>query len=287
MQFPLWVKFWQALSAYRHSTCNDNIDKVSITGAIDCWHYEVMMEDKKKRKILILLALLALLIGLLIPFTWRSYKAVKASLLQEGSLESLLTKTDPDTFSGNVMHGGWIPSSTPTNRPTATLTATIPPFPTSTSTNTATIPPSPTSTVTNTVTYPPKVTETIQATSTSTWEVTKTISPTLVTTTRTNVPLGGTETPEVTETGMPTSALTATLTFTPAQRATAPVPPTTTVVPNVSELPHTPPPSLPPTVGPGGNPTVYSTAGLVFGIIAVAALFLYFSGVIITRRNQN
>jgi len=30
-----------------------------------------MMEDKKKRKTLILLALLALLIGLLIPFTWR------------------------------------------------------------------------------------------------------------------------------------------------------------------------------------------------------------------------
>ena len=230
------------------------------------------MEDKKKRKILILLALLALLIGLLIPFTWRSYKAVKASLLQEGSLESLLTKTDSDTFSRNVMHGGWIPSSTPTNRPTATFTATIPP--------------SPTSTVTNTVTYPPKVTETIQATSTSTWEVTKTISPTLVTTTRTNVPLGGTETPEVTETGMPMSTLTATLTFTPAQTATAPVPPTTTVVPNVTELPHTPPPSLPPTVGPGGNPTVYSTAGLVFGIIAVAALFLYFSGVIITRRDQ-
>jgi len=245
------------------------------------------MEDKKKRKTLILLALLALLIGLLIPFTWRSFRTVKASLQQGSSMESLLSKTDSDTISGNVMHGGWIPSSTPTNRPTATFTATIPPSPTATVTNTATIPPSPTSTVTNTATYPNKVTETIQATSTSTWEVTKTISPTLVTTTRTIVPLGGTETPEIYETGMPTSTLTVTLTFTPAQTATAPVPPTTTVVPNVTELPPTSPPSLPPTVGPGGNPTVYSTAGLVFGIIAVAAFFVYFSGVIITRRNQN
>jgi len=259
------------------------------------------MEDKKKRKTLILLALLALLIGLLIPFTWRSFRTVKASLQQGSSMESLLSKTDSDTISGDVMHGGWIPSSTPTKRPTTTFTATIPPSPTSTATstatippsptatvtNTATIPPSPTSTVTNTVTYPNKVTETIQATSTSTWEVTKTISPTLVTTTRTIVPLGGTETPEIYETGMPTSTLTVTLTFTPAQTATAPVPPTTTVVPNVTELPPTPPPSLPPTVGPGGNPTVYSTVGLVFGIIAVAAFFVYFSGVIITRRNQN
>lgn len=231
------------------------------------------MEDKKKRKTLILLALLALLIGLLIPFTWRSFRTVKASLQQGSSMESLLSKTDSDTFSGNVMHGGWIPSSTPTNRPTAIFTATIPP--------------SPTATVTNTATYPTKVTETIQATSTSTLEVTKTISPTLVTTTPTIVPFEGTETPEVTETGMPTSTLTVTLTFTPTQTATAPVPPTTTVVPNVTDLPPTPPPSLPPTVGPGGNPTVYSTAGLVFGIIAVAAFFLYFSGVIVTRRNQN
>lgn len=245
------------------------------------------MEDKKKRKTLILLALLALLIGLLIPFTWRSFRTVKASLQQGSSMESLLTKTDSDTISDDVMHGGWIPSSTPTKRPTTTFTATIPPSSTATVTNTATIPPSPTSTVTNTATYPTKVTETIQATFTSTWEVTKTISPTLVTTTRTIVPLGGTETPEIYETGMPTSTLTVTLTFTPAQTATAPVPPTTTVVPNVTELPPTPPPSLPPTVGPGGNPTVYSTAGLVFGIIAVAAFFLYFSGVIVTRRNQN
>ena len=41
------------------------------------------MESKKNRSTILLLALLVLIILLLIPFTWRSFKAVKASLQNE------------------------------------------------------------------------------------------------------------------------------------------------------------------------------------------------------------
>jgi hypothetical protein len=38
-------------------------------------------------------------------------------------------------------------------------------------------------------------------------------------------------------------------------------------------------------VGPGGNPGNYSTLGFVFGLIALAAFFLYFSGLIVSKRD--
>ena len=173
------------------------------------------MEDKKrKRTTLILLALLALLIGLLIPLTWRSFMAVKASITGDSSLANKASATEVEEFSGSSMKGGYLPSSTPTTRRTSTSTATLPPSPTATST--ATIPPSPT--VTHTSTQPPKLTET----------------------------------PMLTETSTPTTT-----------------------------------PSSPPTVGPGGDPREYSTAGLVFGLIAIAAFVLYFSGAVVTRRKSD
>jgi len=156
-------------------------------------------------------------------------------------------------------------------------------------------------------------------------ETTKTVTPFLTSTPPTIVPFGGTGTPEATETSMPTSTLivippvtpthtatstpfpspthttTATASPSPTQTATATaspppclpctataqVSPTTTIVPNDTEVPPTSPPSLPPTVGPGGNPGSYSTLGFLFGLIAVTAFFLYFSGAIITRHDPN
>jgi len=44
---------------------------------------------------------------------------------------------------------------------------------------------------------------------------------------------------------------------------------------------------LPPTVGPEGNPSDYATAGLVFGLIAIAAFVLYFSGALVTKRDTH
>ena len=214
------------------------------------------MENKRKKKNpLILLPLLALLIGLLIPFTWQSFKAVKASLVQENTLESLTSKTDSDSLSGILMHGGWVPSSTPTNRPTATFTATVPPSATSTVTNTPPIPLNLTSTVITTATIP--LTSTLTNTATYPSKLTETTNPIQTATSRTIVPLGETGTPEYTETSTPTATE---------------VPPTTT-------------PYFPPTVGPGGNPGNYSTLGFVFGLIALAAFFLYFSGLILSKRD--
>jgi hypothetical protein len=211
------------------------------------------MEKNKKRKqnALILLALLALLIGLLIPFTWRSFNAVKASLLQE----STLSTTNSDSISGILMHGGWVPSSTPTNRPTATFTATVPPSAISTVTKTPPILLNLTSTVINTATIP--LTSTLTNTATYPSKLTETTNPIQTATSRTIVPLGETGTPESTETSTPTATE---------------VPPTTT-------------PHFPPTVGPGGNPGNYSTLGFVFGLIAVAAFFLYFSGLIVSKHD--
>ena len=192
------------------------------------------MEDKKrKRTTLILLALLALLIGLLIPFTWRSFKAVKASLVQESSLASKASETNPKTISGGSLHGGWIPSSTPTNRPTATSTATAPPLPTSTATHSTSSPQAPASTATYTAT----LTLLPEATSTSS------ASPQTVVSTASQ-PLLEAETPSV----------------------QAPV--------------------IAPTVGPAGNPRDYSTLGITFGLIAVAAFFLYFSGTVMSKRKH-
>lgn len=190
-----------------------------------------MEEKKRKRTTLLLLALLALLLGLLIPLTWRSFKAVKASIIQENSLANKASATDSGSFSGSSMHGGYIPSSTPTTRRTSTSTAT----------------------------YPPKQTDTATATAT------QTSTPT-ATATQTNTP-----TATATQTNTPTA--TATQTNTPTATATQTNTPTST-------------PSSPPTVGPGGNPGDYSTAGFAFGLIAIAAFFLYFSKVIPRKRGS-
>jgi len=80
-----------------------------------------------------------------------------------------------------------------------------------------------------------------------------------------------------TQTLPPTSTQTATPTDT--------VPPTETATATETELPPTSAPSLPPTVGPTGNPKDYFRLGLVFVLIALAAFSLYFSGVLITKRD--
>ena len=116
------------------------------------------MESKKNRSTILLLALLVLIILLLIPFTWRSFKAVKASLRHE--FPSIVSSPENELISGSIMHGGWIPSNTPTNRPPVattilppTATATLPP------TTTATLPPTAIATLPPTVTpsLPPTV----------------------------------------------------------------------------------------------------------------------------------
>ena len=257
------------------------------------------MEDKKrKRTTLILLALLALLIGLLIPFTWRSFKAVKASLVQEKSLASKGPETNPKTISGGSLHGGWIPSSTPTNRPTATSTATVPPLPTSTATHSTSSPQAPASTATYTATLTllpeatststasmaasPTITKTTQVILTSTQEVAKTESPTATPSNPTMALVGS---PEIAATPQASgSTSTPTVTVTP--------PPPQTVVSTASqplleaETPSVQAPVIAPTVGPAGNPRDYSTLGITFGLIAVAAFFLYFSGTVISKRKH-
>ena len=257
------------------------------------------MEDKKrKRTTLILLALLALLIGLLIPFTWRSFKAVKASLVQENSLASKASETNPKTISGGSLHGGWIPSSTPTNRPTATSTATVPPLPTSTATHSTSSPQAPASTATYTATLTllpeatstsaasmaasPTVTKTTQVILTSTQEVAETESPTATPSNPTMALVGS---PEIAATPQASgSTSTPTVTVTP--------PPPQTVVSTASqplleaETPSVQAPVIAPTVGPAGNPRDYSTLGIAFGLIAVAAFFLYFSGTVISKRKH-
>ena len=257
------------------------------------------MEDKKrKRTTLILLALLALLIGLLIPFTWRSFKAVKASLEQENSLASKASETNPKTISGGSLHGGWIPSSTPTNRPTATSTATVPPLPTSTATHSTSSPQAPASTATYTATLTllpeatstsaasmaasPTVIKTTQVILTSTQEVAKTESPTA---TPSNPPMALVGSPEIAATPQASgSTSTPTVTVTP--------PPPQTVVSTASqplleaETPSVQAPVIAPTVGPAGNPRDYSTLGITFGLIAVAAFFLYFSGTVMSKRKH-
>ena len=257
------------------------------------------MEDKKrKRTTLILLALLALLIGLLIPFTWRSFKAVKASLVQENSLASKASETNPKTISGGSLHGGWIPSSTPTNRPTATSTATVPPLPTSTATHSTSSPQAPASTATYTATLTllpeatstssasmaasPTVIKTTQVILTSTQEVAKTESPTATPSNPTMALVGS---PEIAATPQASgSTSTPTVTVTP--------PPPQTVVSTASqplleaETPSVQAPVIAPTVGPAGNPRDYSTLGIAFGLIAVAAFFLYFSGTVISKRKH-
>jgi len=257
------------------------------------------MEDKKrKRTTLILLALLALLIGLLIPFTWRSFKAVKASLVQENSLASKASETNPKTISGGSLHGGWIPSSTPTNRPTATSTATVPPLPTSTATHSTSSPQAPAFTATYTATLTllpqatstsiasmaasPTITKTTQVILTSTQEVAKTESPTATPSNPTMALVGS---PEIAATPQASgSTSTPTVTVTP--------PPPQTVVSTASqplleaETPSVQAPVIAPTVGPAGNPRDYSTLGIAFGLIAVAAFFLYFSGTVISKRKH-
>ena len=257
------------------------------------------MEDKKrKRTTLILLALLALLIGLLIPFTWRSFKAVKASLVQENSLASKASETNPKTISGGSLHGGWIPSSTPTNRPTATSTATAPPLPTSTATHSTSSPQAPASTATYTATLTllpeatststasmaasPTITKTTQVILTSTQEVAKTESPTATPSNPTMALVGS---PEIAATPQASgSTSTPTVTVTP--------PPPQTIVSTASqplleaETPSVQAPVIAPTVGPAGNPRDYSTLGIAFGLIAVAAFFLYFSGTVMSKRKH-
>jgi len=257
------------------------------------------MEDKKrKRTTLILLALLALLIGLLIPFTWRSFKAVKASLVQENSLASKASETNPKTISGGSLHGGWIPSSTPTNRPTATSTATVPPLPTSTATHSTSSPQAPASTATYTATLTllpeatststasmaasPTITKTTQVILTSTQEVAKTESPTATPSNPTMALVGS---PEIAVTPQASGS-----TSTPTLIVT--LPPPQTVVSTASqplieaETPAVQVPAMAPTVGPAGNPRDYSTLGITFGLIAVAAFFLYFSGTVISKRKH-
>lgn len=257
------------------------------------------MEDKKrKRTTLILLALLALLIGLLIPFTWRSFKAVKASLVQENSLASKASETNPKTISGGSLHGGWIPSSTPTNRPNATSTATVPPLPTSTATHSTSSPQAPAFTATYTATLTllpeatststasmaasPTITKTTQVILTSTQEVAKTESPTATPSNPTMALVGS---PEIATTPQASgSTSTPTVTVTP--------PPPQTIVSTASqplleaETPSVQAPVIAPTVGPAGNPRDYSTLGIAFGLIAVAAFFLYFSGTVISKRKH-
>ena len=257
------------------------------------------MEDKKrKRTTLILLALLALLIGLLIPFTWRSFKAVKASLVQENSLASKASETNPKTISGGSLHGGWIPSSTPTNRPTATSTATVPPLPTSTATHSTSSPQAPASTATYTATLTllpeatstsaasmaasPTITKTTQVILTSTQEVAKTESPTATPSNPTMALVGSPEIATTPQASGSTSTPTVTVTTPPPQTIVS-----TASQPLIeAETPAVQVPAMAPTVGPAGNPRDYSTLGITFGLIAVAAFFLYFSGTVISKRKH-
>ena len=109
------------------------------------------MESKKNRSTILLLALLVLIILLLIPFAWRSFRGVKASLRHE--FPSIVSSPENELISGSIMHGGWIPSNTPTNRPPVATTI-IPPTATATLTPTATA----TLTPTATATLPPTAT---------------------------------------------------------------------------------------------------------------------------------
>lgn len=265
------------------------------------------MEDKKrKRTTLILLALLALLLGLLIPFTWRSFKAVKASLMQENSLASATSANDTNAISGSVMHGGWVPSSTPTNHPAATSTATVPPSPTSTATQSTTSPQAPASTATYTATITllpeatststsptstdtssngdqPTATKTIQAIVTSTQEVAKTESPTATPSIPTMALVGSPEIAVTPQASGSTSTPTITITLPPPQTVVS-----TSSQPQLeAETPSVQAPAMAPTVGPAGNPRHYFTAGFVFGLIAIVAFILYFSGAVFSKRKPD
>jgi hypothetical protein len=125
--------------------------------------------------------------------------------------------------------------------------------------------------------------------------VTEIVQPSRTITSTNNVPLGGSATPAFTQSS--TQTLTPSSTFTPTPTQTVPPtstqtatptdfpPPTKTEAATETELPPTSAPSLPPTVGPGGNPNDYSRLGLVFVLIALAAFSLYLSGVLITKRD--
>lgn len=110
---------------------------------------------------------------------------------------------------------------------------------------------------TATATQPPKQTETSTPTNTATNTPTQTL---------TNTP---TQTPTNTPTQTPTN------TATPTSTATAS--PTATV---------TRTPSTPPTVGPGGNPKNYVSAGMAFGLIGLVCFGLYFWNLVQVRRGR-
>jgi len=135
------------------------------------------MESKKNRSTILLLALLVLIILLLIPFAWRSFRGVKASLRHE--FPSIVSSPENELISGSIMHGGWIPSNTPTNRPPVATTI-IPPTATATLTPTATATLTPTATATltptATATLPPTATATLTLTATATLPPTATPS---------------------------------------------------------------------------------------------------------------
>jgi carbohydrate-binding DOMON domain-containing protein len=138
-------------------------------------------------------------------------------------------------------------------------------------------------------------TATLQPTLNFTPAVTEIVQPSRTITSTNDVPLGGSVTPAFTQSSTQTFTATSTFTLTPTQTLpptstqtatpTDTVPPTETATATETELPPTSAPSLPPTVGPTENPKDYFRLGLVFVLIALAAFSLYFSGVLITKRD--
>jgi hypothetical protein len=122
---------------------------------------------------------------------------------------------------------------------------------------------------------------------TGTPDATETSTPTTTPT----IPPSPSPTNTATATASPSPTQTATSTGTPQPcllcTATAQIILMATTAPTETEVPPTSVPSLPPTVGPGGNPRDYATAGFVFGLIAIAAFIMYFSGAIVSKRTNH
>ena len=128
----------------------------------------------------------------------------------------------------------------------------------------------------------PTITKTTQVILTSTQEVAKTESPTATPSNPTMALVGSPEIAATPQASGSTSTPTVTVTLPPPQ----------TVVSTASqplleaETPSVQAPVIAPTVGPAGNPRDYSTLGIAFGLIAVAAFFLYFSGTVMSKRKH-
>ncbi len=216
-----------------------------------------MDEDKHGKSLAFWLVLFFLIIILLGAFVGKQLvQIVRASRPQEASIETqaLLGK--------NVEENGIFNSEVRDQVEPLELEGGYPvPSPTPTRPPTKTETPTPTKTET---TVPTKA-ETTSPTKTETTIPTKTETP---------IPTE-TRTPKVTIMGGETETPTSTVTESPTSTATAS--PTSTV---------TRTPSQPPTVGPGGDPDNYVSAGMVFGLIGLVCFCLYFWNLVQTRKER-